>query len=60
MSPQEMLLSLVPGALKLAVEAIAAILAGDPAKAARKAEEAARRQAVRMAADAALRARVRK
>lgn len=52
-----MLLSLVPGALKLAVEALAAIAAGDAAKAARKAEEAARRQAVRLAAKAIMAAR---
>ena len=52
MSPADMLVSLVPGALKLAVEALAAIVAGDAAKAARKAEEAARRQAVRLAAKA--------
>ena len=57
MSPAEILAGLVPTALKLAVEALAAILAGKPDVAARKAEEAAHRQAVRLAADAALKAK---
>lgn len=48
---------LLPGVTRLAFEALSAIVAGDPGKAARKAEEAARRQATRMAADAALAAK---
>lgn len=57
MSPQDMLLRMVPAALKLAVEALAAILAGKPELAARKAEEAARRQLVKHGVDAALKAK---
>lgn len=57
MSPADILASLIPAALKLAVEALRAILQGKPDVAARKAEEAARRQAVKIAADAALKAR---
>jgi hypothetical protein len=48
---------LLPGVVKLAWEAMSAIVAGKPGVAARKAEEAARRQAVRLAADAALAAK---
>ena len=57
MSPAQILASLTPAALKLAVQALGAIFRGDHAKAARLAEEAARKQAVRLAADAALRAK---
>jgi len=53
-SPAEILAALTPGALKLAVEALGAILAGDWQKAARKAEEAGRRQATRLTADTVL------
>jgi len=51
---------LLPGVTKLAWDALSAIAKGDAAGAARKAEEAAQRQAVRMAADAALAARHKK
>lgn len=57
MTPAEILAALTPAALKLTVQALGAILKGDHDKAARKAEEAARRQGVRLAADAALRAK---
>lgn len=57
MSPAEILALLTPSALRLAVQALSAILKGDHATAARKAEEAAHKQAVRLAADAALRAK---
>ena len=57
MSPAEILARLTPVAFRLALEALTAILKGDHEKAARKAEEAARRQAVRNAADAALEAK---
>jgi len=54
----ELLVSqLLPGVIKLAWETMAAIVAGKPELAARKAEEAARRQAVKMGVDAVLRAR---
>jgi O6-methylguanine-DNA--protein-cysteine methyltransferase len=56
----DILLTLVPSALKLAWQALEAISAGDHATAARKAEEAARRQAVRLAADAALKLKAKK
>lgn len=55
MTPAEILASLTPAVFKLAFDALKAIMTGDSEKAARKAEEAARRQAVRLAADAALR-----
>lgn len=45
---------LLPGVTKLAWDALSAIARGDAAAAARKAEEAAQRQAVRLAADVAL------
>jgi len=60
MSPAEILAGLVPAALKLAVEALAAILAGKPELAARKAEEAARRQLVKRGVDAALKGKARR
>lgn len=50
---------LLPGAIKLAWETMRAIVAGNPELAARKAEEAARRQAVKMGVDAALKAKKR-
>jgi hypothetical protein len=59
MSPAAILAALTPAALKLAVQALSAILKGDAKKAARLAEEAARKQAVRLAADAALKAKAR-
>jgi hypothetical protein len=60
MSPAEILATLTPAAIKLAVQALTAIMRGDSAKAARLAEEAARKQAVRLAADAALRAKAKR
>jgi hypothetical protein len=48
---------LLPGALALAYQAVVAIVNGDHQKAARLAEEAARRQAVRLAVDAGLAAK---
>lgn len=60
MSPAEILAGLVPAALKPAVEALAAILAGKPELAARKAEEAARRQLVKRGVDAALKGKARR
>lgn len=57
MSPAEILAGLVPAAFRLATQALGAILKGDVARAKRKAAEAARRQGVRLAADAELRAR---
>jgi hypothetical protein len=57
MSGAEILASLTPAALKLALQALGAILRGDSSKAARLAEEAARKQSVRLAADVALRAK---
>lgn len=48
---------LLPGALKLAYEAVQAIARGDVEAAGRKAEEAARRQAVKLAVDATLKAK---
>jgi len=54
---QEILNRLTPAILNLAMAALKAILAGDWEKAARKAEEAGRRQAARLAADAVLKAR---
>lgn len=57
MTPAEILAGLIPGALKLAVEALSAILKGNPQLAARKAEEAAQRQLAKLTADAAIKAK---
>jgi hypothetical protein len=54
MSPAVILASLTPSAWQLAVKALTAIMRGDADKAARLSEEAARKQAARLAADAAL------
>ena len=51
------LVGLVPEAVKLGVAALRAIAAGDEAKAARKAQEAARRQRVKLELDAELAAK---
>lgn len=60
MSPAAILAALTPTALRLAVQALGAILRGDHERAKRLAEEAARKQAVRLAADAVLAAKHRK
>jgi hypothetical protein len=57
MNPEAILAAMIPSAFKLAVEALKAILAGDIEKARRKAEEAARRQAVRIGVNAVLAAK---
>jgi hypothetical protein len=51
---------LLPGVVKLAWEALSAIVAGNADLAKRKAEEAALRQATKMAIDATLRAKAKK
>jgi hypothetical protein len=56
MNVGELLVSMLPAVARLAVDALVAIASGKPDIAARKAEEAARRQAVKLLADAALRA----
>ena len=57
MNGQQLAAKLLAGVVKLAWDALSAIVAGDEKKAGRLAEEAARRQAVRLDADAALKAR---
>ena len=54
MTIEQMLLGMVPAAAKLAVEAIVAMFKGKPELAARKAEEAGRRQKNKLETDAAL------
>lgn len=57
MNWEQLARELLPGVTRLALAALSAIVSGDYEKAARKAEEAARRQAVKLAANAAMRAR---
>ena len=49
--------TLAPSIVRLAISTLRAIARGDSAEAGRRAEEAGRRQAVRLAADARLRAK---